>query len=169
MLEPTYRAAHTADAGALARAVIEGFEVYREFAAPGWEPPPVADEIALQRELLADETTWCRLAEVDGRLVGQVTFLPAARAAMAIDEPGLAHLRNLFVDRAYWGSGVARELHAAAVTAARSRGFERMRLFTPARHGRARRFYEREGWQVVGDEFYSEGPSLVIVEYRLPL
>jgi GNAT superfamily N-acetyltransferase len=162
----TFRAAKAPDAEPLARAVIEGFELYREFAAPGWEPPPLADEIALQRELLADETTWCRLAEAEGRIVGQVTFLPAERAAVAVAEPSLAHLRNLFVDRPYWGSGLARELHDAAVAEARPRGFEHMRLFTPARHGRARRFYEREGWSVAGDEFYAEGPALVIVEYR---
>jgi GNAT superfamily N-acetyltransferase len=168
-LAPTFRTAEAADAEPLARAVIEGFELYREFAAPGWEPPPLADEIDLQRKLLADDDVWCRLAEADGRLVGQVTFLPVARAAEPVDDPGLAHLRNLFVDREYWGSGVARELHAGAVAAARSRGFERMRLFTPARHGRARRFYEREGWTVAGDEFYSPRPALVIVEYRVAL
>ena len=44
-----------------------------------------------------------------------------------------------------------------------------MRLFTPVRHARARRFYEREGRTVAGDEFHAPGPDLVIVEYRLSL
>jgi GNAT superfamily N-acetyltransferase len=165
-LAVTFRAAEPADAEALARAVIAGFEIYREFSPPGWEPPPVADEIELQRGLLAEETTWCRLAESGGRIVGQVTFLPAARAAEPVEEPGLAHMRNLFVDREHWGSGLARDLHDAAIEAARERGFSRMRLFTPARHGRARRFYEREGWVQAGDEFHAPGPDMVIVEYR---
>ena len=56
---------------------------------------------------------------------------------MPVDEPGLAHLRNLFVDREFWGTGLASELHGAAIVAARERGFAQMRLFTPARHGLA--------------------------------
>ena len=93
------RRAIVAHAERLARVVIEGFEVYREFAPPGWEPPPAEDEIER-----AEETT-----------------------------PKLAHLRNLFVDRSLWGSGLAR------------------------------------GWMQAGDEFHSEGPDLVIVEYRLQI
>ena len=160
------RSGTVADADRLAGAVIEGFEVYREFSAPGWEPPPAAEEVELLRGLLAEETTWCLLAESEGRVVGQVTFLPAARSAMPVDDPELAHLRNLFIDRELWGSGLARELHDAAVEAARERGFARMRLYTPARHGRARRFYEREGWVPAGEEFHAVGPDLVMVEYR---
>lgn len=157
------------DAERLARFVLDGFEVYRELAAPGWEPPAIEDEIALLRDLLPDESTWCRYAEVDGRVVGQCTFLPADRSRVPVGEPGLAHLRSLFVDREYWGTGLATELHDAAVAAARGRGYSQMRLYTPAAQARARRFYEREGWVQAGDEFHSPGPDLVIVEYRVRL
>ena len=163
----TFRRGGPSDAEPLAHAVIELFAVYREFSPSGWEPPPVAVEIELLRGLLAEETTWCLLAEREGRVVGQVTFLPAATATLPVDEPGLAHLRNLFVDRSLWGSGLARELHDAVVAEARERGFTAMRLFTPARYGRARRFYEREGWAPAGEEFHAPGPDLVLVEYRL--
>jgi GNAT superfamily N-acetyltransferase len=149
--------------------VIDGFEVYREFAAPSWEPPAIEDEIALLQELLREESTWCRLGEVDGRVVGQCTFLPAARSSVPVDEPELAHLRNLFVDREYWGSGLASALHGAAIAAACERGYSQMRLYTPVAQARARRFYEREGWEQTGEEFHSPGPDLVIVEYRYPL
>jgi hypothetical protein len=44
-----------------------------------------------------------------------------------------------------------------------------MRLFTPAAHARARRFYEREGWVAAGDEFHDAGPNLALVEYRRAL
>jgi GNAT superfamily N-acetyltransferase len=93
-----------------------------------------------------------------------------------------AHLRSLLgdprvwcllaeVDRhgSHWGSGLARELHAAAVEAARERGFRAIRLFTPSAHARARRFYEREGWAAVGEEFHDPAPDLVLLEYRLTL
>jgi GNAT superfamily N-acetyltransferase len=163
------RQASVADAEPIARLVVDGFEVYREFAPPGWDPPPIEDEIALLRELLPEETTWCRLAELDGRVVGECTFLPAARSRVPDDDPRLAHLRALFVDREHWGTGLATELHGAAVAAARERGFSQMRLYTPARQARARRFYEREGWAQAGEEFHSPGPDLVIVEYRITL
>ena len=163
------RAATVEDAERLACVVIDGFEVYRDFAPPDWEPPPLEDEIALLRQLLPEASTWCRLAEADGRVVGQVTFIPASRSSAQDDEPGLAHLRSLFVVREYWGTGVARALHGAAIAEACRRGFARMRLFTPAAQARARRFYEREGWVQAGEAFHSPGPDLVVVEYRYRL
>jgi GNAT superfamily N-acetyltransferase len=165
----SFRAATPSDADRLGHAVIEGFAGYRSFAPPDWSPPSVETEIELLQGLLGDADVWCLLAEADGRLVGQITFLPAARHARAADEPGLAHLRNLFIHQDFWGSGLAGKLHAAAVEEARARGFTQMRLFTPAGHGRARRFYEREGWVQVGEEFHEPGPDLVIVEYRLAI
>ena len=163
------RDATPADAERLARTVIEGFEHYRAFAPPGWEPPPLHHEIETLHDLLPDERVWCRLAESGGEIVGQVTFLPASRAAVPDDDPALAHLRNLFVDERHWGTGLATALHAAAISEARERGFRTMRLFTPAGQARARRFYEREGWRRAGDAFHAPGPDLVIIEYRLAL
>ena len=95
--------------------------------------------------------------------------MAAASHPLGSDDPSLAHFRNLFVRRDFWGTGVASALHSAAVDAARERGFAHMRLFTPAGQGRARRFYEREGWAQAGEEFHEPHIGLVIVEYRLPL
>lgn len=166
---PSFRAARTSDAERLARAVVEGVEVYKSFAPRGWTPPSLPSEIELLRGILGDERTWCLLAEAEGQLVGQITVLPAARAARPVDVPTLAHLRNLFVRRDLWGTGLASALHDAGVAAARERGFAQMRLFTPAAHGRARRFYEREGWLAAGEQFHDAGPDLVLIEYRRPL
>ena len=167
--EPSYRSGTVADAEAVARLVIDGFEEYRSFAPDGWSPPPVSDEVELLHELLPDPGVWCLLAEADGDLVGQVTLMAAASHPVGSDDPSLAHLRGLFVRRDFWGSGVASALHAAAVDEARERGFAHMRLFTPAGQGRARRFYEREGWAQAGEELHEPRIGLVIVEYRLPL
>ena len=164
-----YRAGTVGEAEGLARLVIDGFEEFRSFAPEGWAPPPLADEIARLHELLPDADAWCLVAESDGELVGQVTFMPAARHWSPVDDPGLAHLRNLFVRRDHWGAGVATALHASAIAEAGRRGFAQMRLFTPAGQHRARRFYEREGWVVAGDECHDPGPGLVIVEYRRDL
>jgi GNAT superfamily N-acetyltransferase len=163
------RVAGVADAERLGRQFAAGVEVYVEFAPPSWALPSAAGEAAHLRSLLGDPGTWCLLAEIDGRVVGQITILPAAIAARPVEDAGLAHLRNLIVDRSHWGSGLARELHAAAVDAARSHEYREIRLFTPAAHGRARRFYEREGWAAVGGEFHDPAPDLVLVEYRLAL
>ena len=92
-LGPTFRAARPADAEALARAMLEGFEGYREFRGAGLGAAAAGDEIALQRRILVDEAVWCRPAETEGRLVGQVAFLPVAKAAEPIDDAGLARLR----------------------------------------------------------------------------
>jgi GNAT superfamily N-acetyltransferase len=163
------RPATTSDAERLARASVEGLEGYRSFAPPGWALPSPSAEAEFLRASLGDERVWCLLAEADGEVAGQIMVLPAARAARPVDDPELAHLRNLIVHRDFWGTGLARDLHAAALDAALERGFAEMRLFTPARHGRARRFYEREGWVQVGEEFHAPGPDLVLAEYRFAL
>jgi GNAT superfamily N-acetyltransferase len=163
------RRAGVPDAERLGRQFAAGVEVYVEFAPPGWPLPSAAGEAAHLRELAGDERVWCLVADEDGLAVGQVTILPAAIAARPVEDPGLAHLRNLIVDREHWGTGLARELHGAAVEAARGRRYREMRLFTPAAHGRARRFYEREGWAAAGGEFHDPAPDLVLVEYRLGL
>jgi GNAT superfamily N-acetyltransferase len=61
------------------------------------------------------------------------------------------------------------ELLGAAVSEGRERGFERMRLFTPRDHARARRFYEREGWRPTGVESEDGHLRLAIVEYAIDL
>jgi len=109
------------------------------------------------------------MAEDDGELIGQVTIQSTATTRIPVDDPSLAHLRNLFVRRDHWGSGLARELHDAAVAEARRRGFGEIRLFAAAEQARARRFYEREGWVQAGEPAYDPRPDLVMVEYRLAL
>jgi GNAT superfamily N-acetyltransferase len=169
MHQPCFRAATPSDAESLAQAVIDGVEDYRSFAPPDWTPPSLAGEVEHLYELLADDQVWCLLAEADGELVGQITVLPATRAARPVDDPALAHLSNIFVRRDRWGSGLARALHDAGVEAARERGFAQMRLFCAAGQARARRFYEREGWVPEGEAFHDPRPNLVLVEYRLAL
>jgi GNAT superfamily N-acetyltransferase len=112
---------------------------------------------------------WVLLAEEDGRLVGQVSILPSLRTVHPDPEASLVHLRNLFVAKEHWGSGLATTLHAASVEEARRRGFEQMRLFTPAEHARARRFYEREGWLQRGEPFDEPRLGMALVEYRYAL
>jgi GNAT superfamily N-acetyltransferase len=160
------RPAGLEDAGAIAQLDREGFEGYRAFAPPDWEPPTAEEEREWLSTHLGDPAVWCVLAEDSVGPAGHVAFMPAAHARHASKEPGLAHLWLLFVRTSLWGSGLATELHTRALEEAAARGFTAMRLFTPAGQGRARRFYEREGWTVAGDPFDDAEFGLALVEYR---
>ena len=160
------RRATIADAEPLARGVIEGVEDYPSFAPPGWTGPSFEAELEHSREALADPDVYCLVAESEGALVGQITILPAARAAHPVEDSSLAHVSNLFVRRDYWGVGLAAKLHAAAVEAAGARGFTEFRLFVATGQARARRFYEREGWRPAGDSFDDPSWGLTFIEYR---
>ena len=152
------RRATSADAEPLARGVIAGVEDYASFAPPGWAAPSFQDELKEVRE-----------AESGSELVGQISLLPAARAARPVDDSSLAHISNLIVRRDHWGGGLASALHRAALEAANARGFTELRLFVAAGQARARRFYEREGWLPAGDPFDEPAWSLTFVEYRYSL
>jgi GNAT superfamily N-acetyltransferase len=164
------RRATAGDVGPMVAIIVEGFETYRAFAPEAWTPPSASDEAERLPALLGEDHVWYAVAEDAGAIVGLVGFLAADRLQWSpSDDPALAHFRNLFVAPAHWGTGVATQLHAAAIDEARARGFRSMRLFTPAGQERARRFYEREGWEVTVAAFYDGRIGFEIVEYRYAL
>jgi GNAT superfamily N-acetyltransferase len=164
------RRAAAGDVERMVAVTVAGFETYRAFAPAGWTPPSAADEVERLEALLGEEHVWYLVAEHQGELVGLVGFLAADELSFArVDDPGLAHVRQLFVAPAHWGTGLARRLHAAAIDEARARGFTGLRLFTPAGQERARRFYEREGWELTVAAFYDGRIGFEIVEYRYAL
>jgi GNAT superfamily N-acetyltransferase len=165
----SFRAATPDDAERLGQAVADGLEIYHSFAGAGWEPRPAEEEAEHVRRLLAEADVLCVVAEDETGLAGQVTIQPAARVAHPVDDPALAHLRNLFVRGDLWGSGLARTLHTTALDAARERGFSAIPLFCAAGQARARRFYEREGWETVGTPWHEAALGLDMVEYRRAL
>jgi GNAT superfamily N-acetyltransferase len=161
------RRAVPADAEELGRTALLGFETYRSFAPRGWEPP--ASEAELTRERLALPAVWCAVGEHDREMAGHVGFVAAALHAFPDEDPELAHLWGLFVRPEHWGTGLAASLHSAALAEASARGYRRFRLFVAAAQGRARRFYEREGWGAVGEPILEPYLGLEIFEYRRPL
>lgn len=68
--------------------------------------------------------------------------------------------------RGLGGRGVATDLMRAAVTEAVGRGFSAMVLWTLEGAGRARRFYEREGFALTGRVNRESDFGLPTVEYR---
>jgi GNAT superfamily N-acetyltransferase len=157
------RAATLADAPVLAETVAEGFAGYRAFAPAGWSPPPLVIERARIEELLPKPDAWCLLALDGAAPAGHVALL-AARGI-----PGLGHLWMLFIRERWWGTGLATRLLERAVHEAATRAYEAIRLYTPAAHGRARAFYEREGWTSDGVVTHEPMLGLDLVEYRLSL
>jgi RimJ/RimL family protein N-acetyltransferase len=153
------RAPTDADVPELVAHLLAGFEVYRDFQPPGWSPPPAERETERMRVRIASPSTWALVARDGREVVGQVLFEPVR------DADAFAHFANLFVSRAWWGSGLAKELHGRALAAMRERGFGRARLATPAAQARARAFYEREGWRADGEPFEEPALDMVIVRY----
>jgi len=101
---------------------------------PEQYPYPVAEIRRRWREALAEGRS-VLVYEGEGELVG-----------VALTGPGW--LDGLYVVPERWGSGVAVELHDAALQVVRAEGFEQCHLWVLDDNRRARRFYERLGWRL---------------------
>ena len=166
----TIRRATPADADALAATVAEGLATYRAFAPAGWVAPDRLEfALGIAMRLRRPSVAGWLAEDRGGVAVGHVTYLPAAESRDPVDDPTLAHLEQLFVRPAHWGSGIAARLLAVAVADATESGYATMRLATPVDHLRARRFYEREGWAPHGEPFSGDAIGLRLLEYRLAL
>lgn len=83
------------------------------------------------------------VAEQDGRIVGSIFVMPSDGL------PGSAQLRMLYVEPAARGQGVGAALVAQAVSFAREKGYERMRLWTHTNQESARKVYAAAGFTIV--------------------
>jgi GNAT superfamily N-acetyltransferase len=164
----TFRDIVRDDIDQLATAVTDAFLGYRAFAPAGWQPPPPSEQANVLLRWIADPAFWGELASERLMLAGHATFIAAHTSLGAAPQASLAHLGHLFVRPEYWGSGLATELLAHALETASTRGFRKMRLFAPVGQARARRFYEREGFAVVGEPF-EVGLGLPALEYQRSL
>ena len=156
--ELTLVEATAADAPEMAETVGLGFDTYRSFAPPGWEPPPFAVEAAAIRSHMLGDDAWALLAR-DGDT-------PAGHIALLADPaPGVVYLWQLFIRPAHWGTGLADQLHGEFLDASRTRGYRRGRLRTPFDQGRSRRFYERNGWRTDGVASFEHTLGLDLLVY----
>jgi GNAT superfamily N-acetyltransferase len=168
-LVPTFatRRATLDDVPVLTETQNQGFAGYAAFSPRGWTPPAAVTEAIGVRDRLLQPDTWCVIAHAADRVAGHGGFLAAREPGEPrAPIPGLAHLWALFVREPWRGTGLATRLHALAIAEAGARGYDAMRLYTPARHARARRFYEREGWTTVGTPRHDPLLALDLVEYR---
>jgi GNAT superfamily N-acetyltransferase len=155
----TFTEATAADAPEMAETVGIGFATYREFAPPGWQPPPFAVEVAAIRSRMVGDDAWALLAR-DG------DDAPAGHVALLADPaPNTVYLWQLFLRPEHWGTGLADRLHEAFLEAARARGYRRARLRTPFDQRRSRRFYARNGWETDGLATFEDKLGLDLLVY----
>jgi ribosomal protein S18 acetylase RimI-like enzyme len=167
----TARPARPGDAGAIADLLMRGFATYADWA-PDWSSPDDLD--ALQHHgwarSLAQPDRWTAVVEAHGRITAVCSFGQAMTAPGGDGDPipAMAHVGAVFVDREWWGRGIARALLGVATAEIASRGFEQARLIVPEGNERARRLYARNGWETVGT-WDDERLGLPLLELRLRL
>jgi diamine N-acetyltransferase len=110
---------------------------------------------------LADPDRDLFVAEVDGRPVGYTMLVAGephdADVAAAITTRPTIELSKVYVLADAHGAGVARELMAASVAAARARDAAGVWLGVNQENGRANRFYEKSGFALVGTKRFLVG------------
>ena len=97
---------------------------------------------------LADPRFAVRVGEAEGRAVAYAKLGPPALPLKA-EGPGI-ELRQFYVLKPWHGAGLAAELMDWVRAEARARGASEIRLSVFTDNARARRFYERFGFDYVG-------------------
>ncbi len=105
------------------------------------------------------------VADTDDRVVAFVSVGPAS------DDDRVGELYAIYALPEAWGTGAGPDLMQAGVDALREAGYRKAILWVLEDNPRARRFYEREGWEPDGaakeDDFL--GVRVAEVRYRLAL
>ncbi len=146
------RAAFPADAGAFAEVITAAQSTWTEWAGAALTPYDVAELTATWCARLEDPAT---IAAVSGT-GGRITAVAAAGPEDASFQPSRcesasAHLSTLFALPETHGDGSTQALHDAILIELNARGYRKVRLWVPAGAQRARRFYERNGWEATGN------------------
>ncbi|MFT2817222.1 N-acetyltransferase family protein [Leifsonia sp. A12D58] len=163
----TIRQAQPSDAPELAVLAAATFALA---CPPGTAPESIAEFIAttLSEErfgqYLVDPTRDIRLAEHDGSAAGYTMLVfgepVAADVAAAITVRPTVELSKVYVLGDRHGAGIAAPLMAATLDAARERSAHGIWLGVNAQNARAIRFYEKSGFDIVGQKTFMVGPEL---------
>jgi ribosomal-protein-alanine N-acetyltransferase len=110
---------------------------------------------AYARELLK-QTTFCWVAEVDGRLAGSLTMW---------DVVGEAEIANVAVHPDFWQQGIGRALVQTALDKAVEQGFERILLEVRASNQAAQNLYRAFGFAEDGRRvgYYVNGEDAILM------
>lgn len=146
----TYRAAELADAAALRELFADSFVDTFGHLYPPADLQEFLDSNseAKWQANLTDAQVAIRVAEIDGELAGFVELAPK-QLPYETSAPAL-ELRRLYLRRSAHGSGIADELMKWVLREAAARGGRELVLSVYVDNHRARRFYERYGFEAVG-------------------
>jgi GNAT superfamily N-acetyltransferase len=148
--------------------LLEGeIERYREWAPADWCPVGPTPELRERLNPLYedDERAWILLAFRDDEAVGVVSLSTVTGADARVPPEGAIYLWQMFVRRDHQGSGLAGAMLDRLLEEARRRGYSRIVLWTPTGAAQARRFYEREGFKLTGEEDPDSSFGLPLVQY----
>ena len=146
----TYRDATVADAAALDRIFDTSFcDTFGHIYDPNDLDMFLSSfGIADWEEHLRNPIFACRIAEMDGEPVGYIKLGPV-KIPVETDLPSML-LDQLYVLKEHHGAGIARELMDWGLAEAKRRCAERLYLTVFTENHRARRFYDRYGFEAVG-------------------
>lgn len=146
--------------------VQNGILGYREWA-PDWTPfaPPPETLDRLTALWDDDEKAWGLLAFAGDEPVAVISMSVTTAADARVPAPDTIYLWQMFVTPGWQGRGLAGALLDRLFEEARRRGYERVVLWTPQGAAQARRFYEREGFELTGEEDPDSSFGLPLVQY----
>ncbi len=101
---------------------------------------------------------WLAETHVGQSPIGYLVSLPSGSSEHA--RAGDLEIKRIYLLHRFRGNGLGRRLMHEAEKSARSRGFRRLLLGVYSRNKAAIAFYERLGFQKVGDRTYTIGESV---------
>ncbi len=157
MDQVTFRTAGPADAAAMAQL---GRQTFTETFGHLYTPENLAAFLVNHSEEnwraeLSDERFAVRLGESGGQAVAYVKLGPPS-LPFEVRGP-VIELRQLYVLKPWQGAGISARLMDWALGEARARGAEEIYLSVFVDNPRARRFYERYGFEYVGKYHFMVG------------
>jgi len=109
------------------------------------------------------------VADLDGVVVGTVTFCPEGSALRELAGPGDAEFRMLAVSPSARRQGVAEALVREVITRSRELGCSAVVLSSQPVQADAHRLYERLGFRRTPEKDWSPAPGIDLLGFRLPL
>lgn len=157
------RRATEEDLAAVGRVTLEAYVEGGLIPADG----PYTRKLADPRERFETAELW--VAELDGEVVGTVTFAPVGSAMREIAHDDEGEFRMLAVGRAAQGHGVGRALVELCLRRSLVLGYAGVRMSSKDDMTSAHRVYERLGFTRVPEDDWVPEPGVRLLAYRLDL
>ena len=160
MSTTNFRMAEAADAAALAEFMSRNFlAAYGHCSSPANIQATIAKHYGLDAQLrqIADGRYANLLMERDGLLAGHAQLRFGGEAPEAVEPAPGAEIGRFYVDTAFHGQGLAQEMMAKVREVSRARGARSLFLSVWQEQPQAIRFYEKEGFSIVGTLIFEVG------------